>query len=156
MSDLTRTMLIVPCRSPHVRAKLVDYLMFIERHFWATEDLGTFDDSVYTEAKKRKRSLEEALEGKRRRAAEHNRARDDLARMLQGQTEVSTASGLRCDVLTDEYAIEVKQAAKWPHAMGQAIAYAHAFNRKPAVFFYDKPAGKQALETCASMKVTVL
>lgn len=49
--------------------------------------------------------------------------------------EIKTPDGMRCDLLTQEYAYEVEWAssAKWKEAPGQAVYYGLAFNRKPGI-----------------------
>lgn len=49
------------------------------------------------------------------------------------QMEVVAPDGTRCDILTDEYAIEVDFANKWAEAIGQALNYAIQFNKRPGI-----------------------
>lgn len=49
------------------------------------------------------------------------------------QMEVIAPDGTRCDILTDEYAIEVDFANKWAEAIGQALNYAIQFNKLPGI-----------------------
>lgn len=63
--------------------------------------------------------------------------RDVLAERLKGVCEVPTALG-RCDVVTDAFAIEVKEAKSIKSAIGQALAYAAALKLKPAIAYYGE------------------
>ena len=45
--------------------------------------------------------------------------------------------GGRVDILTEEYAIEVKTATQWHKAIGQAAHYATVLKRKPAIAIFD-------------------
>ena len=47
--------------------------------------------------------------------------------------EVIAPDGTRCDILTDEYAIEVDFAKKWSEAVGQSLNYALQFNKKAGI-----------------------
>lgn len=47
--------------------------------------------------------------------------------------EVVAPDGTRCDILTEEYAIEVDFAKKWEEAIGQSLNYAFHFNKKAAI-----------------------
>lgn len=49
------------------------------------------------------------------------------------QTEVVAPDGTRCDILTDEYAIEVDFADKWAEAIGQSLNYAIQFNKRAGI-----------------------
>ena len=48
---------------------------------------------------------------------------DRLSRELSGQREVETCFGL-ADVVTESAVIEVKEATRWKHGLGQILAYA--------------------------------
>ena len=50
-----------------------------------------------------------------------------------GISEYRTKYGTYADCLTDEYAIEVEFDYKWKESIGQAIHYAEATNKKPAI-----------------------
>lgn len=60
-----------------------------------------------------------------------------LAQMLDGETEFKVQSG-RVDILTDEYAIEVKRASYWKHSIGQALWYGLQTSRKPGIILIMK------------------
>lgn len=47
--------------------------------------------------------------------------------------EIVAPDGTRCDILTDEYAIEVDFAKKWAEAVGQSLNYAFYFNKKAGI-----------------------
>ena len=49
------------------------------------------------------------------------------------KTEVVAPDKTRCDILTDEYAIEVDFANKWAEAIGQSLNYAMQFNKKAGI-----------------------
>lgn len=49
------------------------------------------------------------------------------------QLEVVAPDGTRCDILTEEYAIEVDFAKKWAEAVGQSLNYALQFNKKAGI-----------------------
>ena len=50
-----------------------------------------------------------------------------------GIPEVRTKYGTYADCITNEYAIEVEFDYKWKESIGQAIHYAEATNKKPAI-----------------------
>lgn len=52
---------------------------------------------------------------------------------MNGKQEYRTHYGTYADCLTDEYAIEVEFDYKWKESIGQAIHYAEATNKKPAI-----------------------
>jgi hypothetical protein len=56
--------------------------------------------------------------------------------VADGATEVRIPGG-RVDILNDTYAIEVDRAGKWHEAIGQALHYADATGRKPAIALFD-------------------
>jgi len=56
-----------------------------------------------------------------------------IAEQRSGVAEYRTPDGSRVDVLVDDYAIEVDWCEKWPEAIGQALFYGLATNRKPGV-----------------------
>lgn len=49
------------------------------------------------------------------------------------KTEVVAPDGTRCDILTDEYAIEVDFSDKWAEAIGQSLNYAIQFNKQAGI-----------------------
>ena len=69
--------------------------------------------------------------------------------------------GGRCDILTDKYAIEVDRARKWHEAIGQAVHYSIALNRKPCIAIYDfdklSPENMHFLiKVCSDLKIKVV
>ena len=59
---------------------------------------------------------------------------DAFAKTLKGsRTEVVASNGTRCDILTNEYAIEVDFAKKWQEAVGQSLNYSVEFNKKAGI-----------------------
>lgn len=52
------------------------------------------------------------------------------------KTEVSCKGG-RCDILTEDFAIEVDSAAKWHEAIGQACHYSLMLKTPAAIALYD-------------------
>ena len=59
-----------------------------------------------------------------------------LCKKLNGLPEHKTEFG-RCDIVTEEFCIEVKAFKGWKGAIGQALAYATAENKKPAIALFD-------------------
>ena len=55
------------------------------------------------------------------------------AEQVGGQVEVTAPDGSRCDILTEDLAIEADFADKWAEAIGQSLNYGFQFNRKPAI-----------------------
>jgi hypothetical protein len=55
-----------------------------------------------------------------------------IASALHGTTEYPVENG-RVDVVTNDYAIEVKRADDWKHAIGQSLWYALQTNKKPGI-----------------------
>lgn len=62
--------------------------------------------------------------------------------------EVVAPDGTRCDILTDEYAIEVDFANKWAEAIGQALNYAIQFNKMP-----ERPSG-DSFDLCGTSRLS--
>jgi hypothetical protein len=60
-----------------------------------------------------------------------------LAEQLNGITEYKVDGG-RIDILTHEYAIEVKRASEWKHSIGQALWYGLQTNRSPGIILIMK------------------
>ncbi len=87
----------------------------------------------------------------------------DIARLLaereDGACEVRTPAGT-IDVLTAKYVYEVKVAHQWKAALGQVLAYAHAYpDRKPRLYLYGDLRGmtKKAIEAhCRAVGVGVV
>lgn len=61
-----------------------------------------------------------------------------LAPKYQADVEVPVWDGTRCDLLNDDFAIEIDWAYKWAEAIGQALYYAIALDRRPAVLLLMK------------------
>ncbi|QYY35414.1 hypothetical protein [Ruficoccus sp. ZRK36] len=60
--------------------------------------------------------------------------------------EISLPNGTRCDILTDEYAIEVDFADKWAEAIGQSLNYAAQTGRRAAIILIiEKPSHQKYL-----------
>lgn len=55
------------------------------------------------------------------------------AEQVGGQMEVTAPDGTRCDILTEEYAIEADFADKWAEAIGQSLNYGFQFNKKAGI-----------------------
>jgi hypothetical protein len=65
---------------------------------------------------------------------------DQFANELNGKTEVTAGDGTRCDILTENYAIEVDFARKWGEAIGQSLNYGFQFDRKAGILLIlEKP-----------------
>ena len=60
-----------------------------------------------------------------------------LAQELNGITEYKVQGG-RVDILTDQYAIEVKRASDWKHSIGQALWYGLQTNKAPGIILLMK------------------
>ena len=59
-----------------------------------------------------------------------------LAPKYSAEVEVQLWDRSRCDLLSDEYAIEIDWASKplkWAEAVGQSLYYAELTGRKPAI-----------------------
>ena len=97
----------------------------------------------------------EEEKNKRQRHQEHNYHRDALAVVLSGETEVEMPSGLRCDVVTNNYAIEVKPVCNYHHAIGQALVYGRELNKKPAVYLFGALT-EPVIQCCKDLGVTVI
>ena len=74
----------------------------------------------------------------------------EIAGQYNARCEVRTSDGMRCDLVNDEYAIEVERAYKWPESIGQAIFYAKKLNQdhgtklKPAILLLHNGSGRDA------------
>ena len=55
------------------------------------------------------------------------------AEKVGGQVEVTAPDGTRCDILTDEYAIEADFGDHWAQSLGQSLNYGFQFDRPPAI-----------------------
>ena len=56
-----------------------------------------------------------------------------LQSRIGGKQEVTLSDRTRCDLLTDDYAIEVERATRWAQAIGQSLHYANMTGRQPAI-----------------------
>jgi hypothetical protein len=84
----------------------------------------------------------------------HNRIRDELARKENGTAEYSNVAG-RCDVVTAKFAIEVKETRRWAGAMGQALAYAAATNKRPRIHLFGSEPPDICKRVCQGLGVTI-
>jgi len=75
-------------------------------------------------------ALEVLTERGEREAVEHLAGQSEFA---GAKIEVSLWDGTRCDMLTEEYAIEVDWSRKWGEAIGQSLYYAEVLQRKPGI-----------------------
>jgi hypothetical protein len=55
------------------------------------------------------------------------------AEQVGGQVEVTAPDGTRCDILTENLAIEADFAGKWAEAIGQSLNYGFQFNKKAGI-----------------------
>jgi hypothetical protein len=55
------------------------------------------------------------------------------AEQVGGQIEVTAPDGTRCDILTEDLAIEADFADKWAEAIGQSLNYGFQFNKKAGI-----------------------
>ena len=58
----------------------------------------------------------------------------------KGEMEAKMRDNSRVDCLTNEYAVEVEFASKWPEALGQSLHYALLSKRKPGIALIIKTA----------------
>ena len=56
-----------------------------------------------------------------------------FAQQVNGSTEVLMPDSTRCDILTENLAIEVDFAYKWAEAIGQSLHYAKMMNSKAGI-----------------------
>ncbi|MEC8243470.1 MAG: hypothetical protein VX038_01350 [Verrucomicrobiota bacterium] len=56
-----------------------------------------------------------------------------FAKRINGTTEVLMPDNTRCDILTENLAIEVDFAPKWAEAIGQSLHYAKMVNRQAGI-----------------------
>lgn len=78
----------------------------------------------------------------------------NFANEIGGLTEVAAQDGTRCDILTENYAIEVDFAKKWGESIGQSLHYALQFNRKAGILLIlEKPSDERHLEKIKSIIV---
>ena len=62
--------------------------------------------------------------------------RDNLAKKVDGETEVKVVGGI-VDVLSDEEIIEVKRIRDWKHAIGQVVVYGSYLSHKKRIHLID-------------------
>lgn len=79
--------------------------------------------------------------------------REQLAKRLKGETEVSTLAG-NCDVVTHKYAIEVKEARRWKSAIGQAQVYAYFLKKKPGIYLIGQ-VPEECQEICEFLQIKI-
>ncbi len=82
-----------------------------------------------------------------------------LCKKLKGVSEYKTDFG-RCDIVTEEFCIEVKTFKGWKCAIGQALAYATAENKKPAIALFDHKKvdwlyKQRVTQTCDQFGITI-
>ena len=82
-----------------------------------------------------------------------------LCKKLNGLPEYKTEFG-RCDIVTEEFCIEVKTFKGWKGAIGQALAYATAENKKPAIALFDHKEveylyKQRVIQTCDRFGITI-
>ena len=62
------------------------------------------------------------------------------AKAMEGKMEITMPDRSICDILTEEYAIEVKKHPDWKDAIGQSLNYAYQSNKNAGiVLIVDKP-----------------
>lgn len=54
------------------------------------------------------------------------------------EAEVVMPDGTRCDIITEEFAIEVDWAEKWAEAIGQSLYYAAQTGKRPGILLILK------------------
>ena len=71
---------------------------------------------------------------------------DKFALEINGETEVVTGDGTRCDILTETHAIEVDFARKWGEAIGQSLNYSFQLNRRAGILLIlESPSDRRHL-----------
>jgi hypothetical protein len=55
------------------------------------------------------------------------------AKALEGEMEITMPDRAICDIVTEEYAIEVKKHPDWKDAIGQSLNYAIQSNKKAGI-----------------------
>jgi hypothetical protein len=84
-----------------------------------------------------------------------------LARQYDATTEVRLPDGTRCDLVNEDYAIEVEWPVKWAESIGQSLYYASVLQKKPAVVYLvsdppkDAPYIRRARVVCEKYKIAV-
>lgn len=61
-----------------------------------------------------------------------------FAKKCNGKTEVVMTDGTRCDILTEDYAMEVDFAHKWAEAIGQSLNYARLTGKRAGIVLIMK------------------
>jgi hypothetical protein len=61
-----------------------------------------------------------------------------FAEKCNGKTEVVMTDGTRCDILTEDYAMEVDFAHKWAEAIGQSLNYARLTGKRAGIVLIIK------------------
>jgi hypothetical protein len=80
-------------------------------------------------------ALSSVYAGDKHEAYYHKIAAEDL----NVEMEVTMPDKSRCDIVTEDYAIEVERADNWKESIGQALNYAFQSNKKAGiVLFVDK------------------
>lgn len=54
----------------------------------------------------------------------------------KGEIEKRMPDKTRCDCLTSKYAVEVKSAENWMHAIGQSLNYAKQSGKRPGIVLF--------------------
>lgn len=80
--------------------------------------------------------------------------REELAKELQGKTNVETPAGV-CDIETEDYAIEVKDYKHWAAAIGQAQSYAFFLKKKPAIYLFNGQPSPACIKICNHLNVHI-
>ena len=81
--------------------------------------------------------------------------RDQLSNLFtDSQLEVDTPVG-KCDVVTKDYVVEVKEARGWKAAIGQAQAYAFYLKKKPAIYLFGGSISKECYKVCKYLGIQV-
>jgi hypothetical protein len=108
------------------------------------DEADTYASTDETAARRREAMDERLCEGMAgepvARESRHDEVADRLADRLGGRREVQCRMG-RVDVLTDEFAIEVKPVTHAAHGLGQALLYAAATSRRPWVHLFYTEGG---------------
>ena len=66
----------------------------------------------------------------------HDEVKERLAKKIDGIMEYVIDGIGFCDIVTQEYAVEVKPYTEWKHGIGQALVYGIEIEKKPALHLY--------------------
>lgn len=75
-----------------------------------------------------------------------------LAPKYKARTEVRLPDGARCDLVNENYAIEIDWAHKWAESIGQSLYYAEILKKKPGIILLiSSPKDKVFIKRCQTV-----